>query len=412
MPAPHACLPFRISSTLALAVLSLSSALADDPYLQARQQLVEKHIRTAGVTDQAVLRAILETPRHEFLPRSLWDKAYLDMALPIGDSQTISSPFIVALMTEALDPQPTDKVLEIGTGSGYQAAVLAPLVEHVYTIEIVRPLGEQAAATLQRLGYQNVSVKVGDGFLGWPEAAPFDKIIVTCSPESVPQPLVDQLREGGRMIIPVGERYQQTLYLLEKKNGQLERQPLQPTLFVPMTGEAEAARQQQPDPERPEIANGSFEQAGPSDDFIPGWYYGRQARRVAASSADGAAAEGEAFVRFENSTLGLDAHLLQGLAIDGRSMSLVRLAGSVRTEAVDGGARPDQLPLVAISFYDDQRRELATFWLGPFRGTHRWRAESRLIRVPPQAREAIVRIGLFGATGRADFDAIELKPVR
>ncbi len=143
------------------------------------------------------------------------------MALPIGDSQTISSPFIVALMTAALDPQPTDKVLEIGTGSGYQAAVLSPLVEHVYSIEIVEELGQTAKRTLSRLDYKNVSTRIGDGFLGWPNAAPFDKIIVTCSPESVPRPLIEQLREGGQMIIPVGERYQQTLYRMTKKDGEL-----------------------------------------------------------------------------------------------------------------------------------------------------------------------------------------------
>ncbi len=157
--------------------------------------------------------------RHEFIPRSQRDKAYFDMALPIGDAQTISSPFIVAWMTEAIDPQPTDKVLEIGTGSGYQAAVLSSLAAEVYSIEIVRPLGEKAAEVLEDLGYKNVHVRVGDGFQGWPEHAPFDKIIVTCSPESVPQPLIDQLREGGQMIIPVGQRYQQTLYLLTKQDG-------------------------------------------------------------------------------------------------------------------------------------------------------------------------------------------------
>ncbi len=390
--------------------------LAEDPFAKARQELVETRIKTAGVTDPRVLRSIAETPRHRFVPASQRSKAYYDMALPIGDAQTISSPFIVALMTEALDPQPTDKVLEIGTGSGYQAAVLSPLVEHVYTIEIVRPLGERAAKVLDELGYDNVSAKVGDGFLGWPEAAPFDKIIVTCSPESIPQPLIDQLREGGQMIIPVGERYQQTLYRMIKKDGELERQPLRPTLFVPMTGEAEDGRQQLPDPANPKLINGSFEQAGSSPVHIPGWYYGRQVRRVpggiqveGGSAASASTAEGSAFVRFENETAGLDSHLLQGLAIDGREVTLVRLAGRVRTEDVGGTDRADRLPMVAITFYDVQRRELGTFWLGPFRGTRAWREESRLIRVPPQSREAIVRIGLFGATGVADFDDIVLE---
>ncbi|MEM9646442.1 MAG: protein-L-isoaspartate O-methyltransferase, partial [Planctomycetota bacterium] len=160
---------------------------SDDPYAIARERLVAERIATAGVSDPRVLKSVRTTPRHEFVPASQRMRAYFDMALPIGSSQTISSPFIVAMMTEAIEPEPTDKVLEIGTGSGYQAAILSPLVEKVYTIEIVEELGLQAARTIQRLGYENIEARIGDGFLGWPEAAPFDKIIVTCSPESVPQ---------------------------------------------------------------------------------------------------------------------------------------------------------------------------------------------------------------------------------
>ena len=172
-------------------------------------EMVDKEIVAAGVTNERVIQAMRDTPRHEFVPANQRQYAYLDMALPIGNAQTISPPFIVASMTQEIDPQPTDRVLEIGTGSGYQAAVLSPLVKDVYTIEIVEPLGRRATRTLKRLGYKNVHTRVGDGYKGWPEAAPFDKIIVTCSPEKVPQPLVDQLREGGLMIVPVGERYQQ-----------------------------------------------------------------------------------------------------------------------------------------------------------------------------------------------------------
>ena len=334
------------------------------------------------------------------------------MALPIGESQTISSPFIVASMTEALDPQPTDKVLEIGTGSGYQAAVLSPLVEHVYSIEIVVELGEAAKEVLDRLDYENVSTRVGDGFLGWPDAAPFDKIIVTCSPESVPIPLVEQLREGGQMIIPVGERYQQTLYRMTKKDGKLVREALRPTLFVPMTGAAEDKRQTLPDPAHPIAINGDFE-FGPSDahkaltDYVPGWYYGRQVRRV----VDGTAAQGQAYVRFSNETPGLNSHLLQGIAIDGREVSKIRLSAQARTKEIRKGPDSDSMPLVAISLYDELRRDLGTFSIGPFRGTRPWRSSSKLIRIPVGTREAILRVGLFGATGTADFDQVFVERV-
>lgn len=380
------------------------AARAEDPYVEARQKLVRDRVAPAGVTDPDVLKSIETTPRHQFIPRTLWDQAYYDMALPIGDSQTISSPFIVAHMTEVLQCKPDDVVLEIGTGSGYQAAVLSPLVKHVYTIEIVEPLGIKAAATLQRLGYKNVSAKVGDGFLGWPDAAPFDKIIVTCSPESVPQPLVDQLKEGGRMVIPVGERYQQTLYLMEKKDGKIVRQSLRPTLFVPMTGTAEDGRVKQPDPENPEVVNGSFDARSDDAEQVPGWYYGRQFTLNPDTSSAGS------YVRFENVTVGRDSHLLQGLALDGRAITRVRLSGRVRTQDIDSGGRPDRLPVLAVSFYDEKRRELGTYWIGPFTGNQDWTEHQRSFRVPPTTREAIVRIGLFGATGVADFDDVALTP--
>lgn len=385
-----------------------------DRYAAARQKLVETRIRTAGVTNEAVLKSIETTPRHEFVPPAVRDKAYFDMALPIGSAQTISSPFIVASMTETLDPQPSDKVLEIGTGSGYQAAVLSPLVDQVYSIEIVDELGTRAAGVLHRLGYENVHTRIGDGFLGWPEAAPFDKIIVTCSPESVPKPLVEQLREGGSMIIPVGQRYQQTLYRMTKRDGKLVREPLRPTLFVPMTGTAEDARQDLPDPANPKVINNDFSSPpGPEDPegFVPGWYYGRQVELISDDSAGETDASENGLVRFENETPGLGSHLLQGIAIDGSQVSMVRLSARVRTDNVTKGPDPDSWPMVAISFYDSLRRDLGTFTMGPYRGTRPWRDENRLVRVPAQAREAIVRIGLFGATGVADFDHVTLKKI-
>jgi len=188
-----------------------------------------------GITNAQVLRAMAKVPRHEFVPEQFRTQAYQDSPLPIGFGQTISQPYIVAFMPEQLQPKPSDRVLEIGTGSGYQAAVLSELVAQVYTIEIVQELGKRAAADLSRLGYTNVNVRVGDGYSGWPEAAPFDAIIVTCAPEQVPQPLVEQLKEGGRLIIPVGGGYDQQLVLLTKKAGKLEHRALLPVRFVPMT---------------------------------------------------------------------------------------------------------------------------------------------------------------------------------
>jgi len=200
--------------------------------------MVRQQLTAPGrdITNARVLAAMGKVPRHELVPAALQAQAYGDYPLPIGFEQTISQPFIVAFMTEKLEPKTTDKVLEIGTGSGYQAAVLAELVCEVYTIEIVEPLARRAEADLKRLGYTNIFVRAGDGYKGWPEAAPFDAVIVTCAPEHVPQPLVEQLKAGGRMIIPVGPAGNQELYLLSKKGDKVERRAVLPVRFVPMTG--------------------------------------------------------------------------------------------------------------------------------------------------------------------------------
>jgi len=207
-------------------------------FVAERQKMVEQQLRPRGIHDERVLMAMMKVPREEFVPENLRDQAYQDSALPIGHDQTISQPFIVAFMTEQLRPRPSDRVLEIGTGSGYETAVLAELVKEVYTIEIVELLAKDASARLARLDYTNAHVKIGDGFQGWPEVAPFDSIIVTCAPDKVPQPLTQQLKDGGRMIVPVGSGLDQQLYLLEKKNGQLAQTAILPVRFVPMVGEA------------------------------------------------------------------------------------------------------------------------------------------------------------------------------
>ncbi len=203
-----------------------------------RQHMVTEQLKARGISDDRVLAAMNKVPREEFVPPDSRAGSYEDGPLPIGYGQTISQPYIVAFMTEQLRLKPSDRVLEIGTGSGYQAAILAELMSEVYSIEIVEPLAKNAEATLQRLGYENVHVKIGDGYKGWPEAAPFDAIIVTCAPDKVPQPLVDQLKNDGRMVIPVGDRFAQELYLLEKKNGQLKQSATLPVRFVPMAREA------------------------------------------------------------------------------------------------------------------------------------------------------------------------------
>jgi protein-L-isoaspartate(D-aspartate) O-methyltransferase len=226
---------------LCLLVALASCKPADVPALDfaaERERMVRQQVALRGVTDTRLLAAMRKVPRDQFVPEAVRNLAYTDQPLPIGHDQTISQPFIVAFMTEKLQLRPTDRVLEIGTGSGYQAAILAELARKVYTIEIVVPLGERAKTTLQRLGYKNIQVKIGDGYQGWPEEAPFDAVIVTCAPEHVPRPLIDQTREGGRVIIPVGAAGNQLLYLLEKKAGRLQQRAVLPVRFVPMTGSA------------------------------------------------------------------------------------------------------------------------------------------------------------------------------
>ncbi len=198
--------------------------------------MVEEQIARRGVRDARVLAAMAAVPRHLFVPEALRDRAYEDGPLPIGEGQTISQPYIVAFMTEAIRPGAADRVLEIGTGSGYQTAVLASLVAEVFTIEIRRDLGDAARRTVEGLGFRNVTFRVGDGSGGWPEEAPFDAVLVTAAPDVVPQPLVDQLRPGGRLLIPIGTADQQLLRVTRTAAG-TEREALLPVRFVPMTGE-------------------------------------------------------------------------------------------------------------------------------------------------------------------------------
>jgi len=201
-----------------------------------RVAMVREQIEARGIDDPRVLAALETVPRHLFVPEEVRSQAYRDSPLPIGHDQTISQPYIVAIMTSLLDLNESDRVLEIGTGSGYQAAILAEIIDSVYTIEIIEPLGRRAERTLVELGYDRVRVRIGDGYGGWPEAAPFDGIIVTCAPRDIPAPLIEQLAERGRMVIPYGDPWFQELVLVEKTGGDIRKTSILPVRFVPLTG--------------------------------------------------------------------------------------------------------------------------------------------------------------------------------
>ena len=240
-------LPVLIAAGLLLIlVMSLGPKFRDraggsmpgDAFLGRREGMVAVQIESRGVKDPGVLKAMREVPRHEFVPEKYREDAYKDHPLPIGYGQTISQPYIVAYMSQALELKPGDKVLEIGTGSGYQAAVLSRLAGEVFSVEIICDLEREASKTLDRLGYSSVRTRCADGYKGWPEEAPFDAIMVTAAPEQVPQPLLDQLKPGGRLVMPVGTHFTQELILIRKTDKGLKKESLLSVIFVPMTGEA------------------------------------------------------------------------------------------------------------------------------------------------------------------------------
>jgi protein-L-isoaspartate(D-aspartate) O-methyltransferase len=238
------------SSAVQLLLLLLTPALvwAQTSFRVQRSRMVEDQIEMRGITDERVLEAFRRVPREEFVPLEFRHLAYGDFALPIGFEQTISQPYIVAFMTQRLDLQPGHRLFELGTGSGYQAAIASQLVEEVYTVEIVPGLAARADSVLKRLGVDNVHVRCGDGWAGWPEAAPFDRIIVTAAAESLPRILLEQLRPGGRMILPLGpqESVQHLVLVHKQSDGGIVQQTLLPVRFVPVTGEHE----DEPDPDK------------------------------------------------------------------------------------------------------------------------------------------------------------------
>jgi protein-L-isoaspartate(D-aspartate) O-methyltransferase len=385
------------------AVGSIAQAQRPDGYEAAREVMVQREVAGRGVQDARVWRAMREVPRHLFLPADQRKHAYLDAALPIGHAQTITSPYTVAFMTEKLEPQGTDRVLEIGTGSGYQAAVLSRLVADVYTIEIVEPLGRRASRTLQRLGYGNVHVKIGDGYAGWPEHAPFDKIIVTCSPEQVPQALIDQLREGGRLVVPLGERFQQSLYLFRKVDGQLQPERLEPTFFVPMTGQAEESRTVGENAGTPDLVNGSFEESNSAAEPL-GWFYIRQARVL----PDATAPDGRHVLVLSNRVAGQNAHALQAFGLDGSRFKSVTLSLSRRTQGIQNHRNTDWQPRVELTCYGEDRAAIRTATLGPWLGDTPWSTMSMEIPVPARSRFAVIVVAMFGATGELAVDQLQV----
>ena len=383
-------------------VFSQSSAY----FRNQRNDMVTRYIEGEGIKNPRVLPSMRQVPRHEFVSSNLKHLAYQDLALPIGYKQTISPPYVVAYMTETIDPQPDDKVLEIGTGSGFQAAVLSALVKDVYTIEIVEGLGKKAAVRLKKLDYDNVHTRIGDGYLGWPEEAPFDKIIVTCSPEKVPQPLIDQLKEGGMLLIPLGERYQQVFHLFQKEKGELKHKRLIPTLFVPMTGRSEEKREVKPDPLKPEIVNGSFEVDANNDQKVDNWHYQRRVSRMTSQAPEGAA-----YLQFENETPERLSQILQGMAVDGSHVNSLEISLQLSYLNTVQGKQSYQKPGLIIHFYDSIRRNIGQAYLGPWLGSRGWHQEKKTIPIPPQTREAVIQLGLNGGTGILNVDALKIEKV-
>jgi protein-L-isoaspartate(D-aspartate) O-methyltransferase len=381
-----------------------NAAKANAEFAKLREEMVKADLVAGGIKHPDVLRVMKATPRHEFIPPSMRGSAYFDTSLAIGDGQTISAPFVVAQMLAKLDLQSTDNVLEIGTGSGYNAALLSQMAKDVYSIEICPRLATQARVTVAKLGYANVHVKEGDGFKGWPEHAPFDKIVVTCAPADVPEPLIAQLKEGGTMLIPVGSRFEQILFHLKKEYGQLSVISRQPTYFVPMTGAAQEGVATAPT--NTEIINGSLERMENIPGLPDGWYSLKQV-----DCENGQGRSGSHGFHFSNNTPGRSAYAMQAFAVDGRKSKLIDISAWVRGQSLR--TKSDAAPArIAITYYDQNQLPAGEGSINLTSGDQtQWHEVTGRLPVPPQARWAVFAVTLGETLGDLWADDFSLQPV-
>ncbi|MGV3606304.1 MAG: protein-L-isoaspartate O-methyltransferase [Planctomycetaceae bacterium] len=372
----------------------------------ARQRMVREEIEAQGIKNAALLDAMREVPRDQFIPTHRRNVAYLNVAITYGDGHVVLPPLVIAHAIEQLDPKLNDKVLVIGTGTGYSTALLSRMSKEVFSIEIDRATALTAEETLRRLKYSNIQLKVGDGFEGWKEHAPFQKIIVECSPDTVPPALIEQLDEGGSLLIPVGDDYDQTMYLMKKVNGQLETVSMWPTLLVPMKGRAEELRSSSSEkPRPPSINNGGFEEIVPGSDNLPAhWTYVRQAKVIEGERFP----EGNRALQFLNDTPGHLSTAIQAFPVDGKSVSEITLSFRVWGKEIRPGLTRQQLPRLEVRFFDEKRRPCGGDWVGGWFLTFDWVQKTRRFSVPRQAKFAIVQIGLDGATGEIRFDDLRI----
>lgn len=381
------------------------------PLIPEARKMVEREILPQHEwEDPIVLSAIMRTARDRFVPASYKKTAFRDLAVPLGRSRYQQAPSLLAYMTEELDVRPDEKVLHIGTGSGYYTAVLSLLAKEVYTVELDETLGNRASQTFEKLAYTNIYTKIADGYDGWEEHAPFDRIVFTCSPETVPEPLVKQLREGGVMIVPLGEPFRQVLYRCKKKGEELQKEFLLPYPFELMEGEAQSRRQTKPDPERPELSNGHFERFHENGEPY-GWF--SMTNAIVREVPD--APEGRHFLKLEVNSFSSDearfARAEQSFALEGKNVSRLHLEAFLRGDRLETlSARNVRASASMILLcYDESDRLLQRYDLAPVSGSFDWKAFQCEISVPKKTKKATLILTLSDRTGTLEFDALSVR---